>query len=173
MRYVNFSPRLKSLTHKWLLLSFLWQSSFSYWDLIPAHVLVSSMRQPLEKFSQNIYFMRSCLHCLYNDFRRINLGKYVYNYRVAFIFRLSKGIFHKHSISESYMAILSSKAFGELWNVSSSEDEDVDFCILFKEDMSKKLNWNNTIHCDSCDRTVHLKCANTAAYFTYPNRKSK
>ena len=64
-------------------------------------VLVSSVRQPLEKFSQNIYFVRSCLHCFHNDFRRINSGKYVYNYRVELIFRLLKGILHKNSMSES------------------------------------------------------------------------
>ena len=187
------------------------------------------MRQPLEKFSQNIYFVRSYLHCYHNDVWRNNSGGYVfspaghkvdfialfgsnksifrpsrrkknrvrhernihftlvvitlallghqtshsqnnfffpgytiyyYNYRVALIFWLTKRILHKNSISESYTAILSTRAFGELWN-ASCEDEDVNFCILCKEDMPKKLNRNNSIHCDSCDPAVHLKCVST------------
>ena len=40
--------------------------------------------------------------------------KYVYNYHVALIFRLSKRILHKHSMSESYTTILSIKIFEEL-----------------------------------------------------------
>ena len=52
-----------------------------------------------------------------NNFRRINSGKYVYNYHVALIFRLSKGILHEHSMSESYTAILSIDAFGEFRHI--------------------------------------------------------
>lgn len=50
-------------------------------------------------------------------------------------------------------------------NMSDSEDED--FCIICKGVMPKKLNRNNSIHCNTCDRPVHLKCANlTAGYYT-------
>jgi len=33
--------------------------------------------------------------------------------------------------------------------------------------MPKKLNRNNAIHCNECDRAVHLKCVNMeTGYFT-------
>lgn len=49
----------------------------------------------------------------------------------------------------------------------SSDEEDVDFCIICMRNMPTKLNRNNAIHCNECDRAVHLKCANMkTGYFT-------
>lgn len=46
-------------------------------------------------------------------------------------------------------------------------EEDVDFCIICMKSMPKKMNRQNTIHCNVCDRAVHLKCAKmTASYWT-------
>lgn len=51
--------------------------------------------------------------------------------------------------------------------MSSSSDEEEDFCIICKGAMPKKLNRNNAIHCNVCDRAVHLKCACiTTGYYT-------
>lgn len=50
---------------------------------------------------------------------------------------------------------------------SSEDDEDVDFCLICLALLPKKLNAANSIHCNVCDRRVHLKCAGkTASYFT-------
>lgn len=43
------------------------------------------------------------------------------------------------------------------------EEEDVDFCIICMKNMPKKMNRQNTIHCNVCDRAVHLKCAGMTA----------
>jgi len=57
--------------------------------------------------------------------------------------------------------------------MSSSSDEEEDFCIICKGAMPKKLNRNNAIHCNVCDRAVHLKCACiTTGYYTYVHCKS-
>ena len=101
---------------KWLLWSFLWPSSFSHLHSMRVHVLVSCVRQPVQTFSQNIYFLRSWLHYFHNDFRKFNSGKYIYYYCVALIFRLFKGILHKHSRSKSHTAIVSTETFRELWD---------------------------------------------------------
>ncbi|XP_017050190.1 uncharacterized protein LOC108094242 [Drosophila ficusphila] len=51
----------------------------------------------------------------------------------------------------------------------SSDDEDVDFCILCLESMPKKLTKNNSVACMECGRDVHAKCATSANTFTCPN----
>lgn len=49
-------------------------------------------------------------------------------------------------------------------------EEDDDFCIICLESMPRKLTSNNSIRCNSCQLTVHLKCANMqASYFTCKN----
>lgn len=52
----------------------------------------------------------------------------------------------------------------------SSSSSNTDFCILCMKDLPKKLNKNNSINCNTCDRPVHLKCANiTGSYYTCHN----
>lgn len=41
---------------------------------------------------------------------------------------------------------------------SSSEEEEGEFCTICMKAMPKKMNKNNTIHCNECDRAFHLKC---------------
>ncbi|XP_033223319.1 zinc finger MYM-type protein 1-like [Belonocnema kinseyi] len=40
---------------------------------------------------------------------------------------------------------------------NSSDSEEDDFCIICKCAMPKKMNRNNSIHCNECDRAVHQK----------------
>jgi len=44
-----------------------------------------------------------------------------------------------------------------------SDSEEEDFCTICKGPMPKKLTKNNAIHCNGCDRAVHLKCARVLA----------
>lgn len=46
---------------------------------------------------------------------------------------------------------------------SGSDSEEEEFCIICKGPMPKKLTKNNSIHCNGCDRAVHLKCAKVSA----------
>lgn len=51
--------------------------------------------------------------------------------------------------------------------ILSSSDSEEDFCIICKGAMPKKLTRDNSIHCNVCDRAVHLKCANLqTGYYT-------
>lgn len=53
---------------------------------------------------------------------------------------------------------------------SDEEDEDEDFCIICMKTLPKKLTFSNSVHCNECDRPVHLKCADMrASYFTCAN----
>lgn len=53
---------------------------------------------------------------------------------------------------------------------SEEEDEDEDFCIICMKMLPKKLTASNSVHCNECDRPVHLKCADMrASYFTCAN----
>lgn len=53
---------------------------------------------------------------------------------------------------------------------SEEEDEDEDFCIICEKTLPKKLTASNSVHCNECDRPVHLKCADMrASYFTCAN----
>lgn len=53
---------------------------------------------------------------------------------------------------------------------SDEEDEDEDFCIICMETLPRKLTASNSVHCNECDRPVHLKCADMhASYFTCAN----
>ncbi|XP_043467262.1 uncharacterized protein DDB_G0283697-like isoform X2 [Leptopilina heterotoma] len=48
-----------------------------------------------------------------------------------------------------------------------SDDDDSDFCILCSELLPKNLTAFNSVNCNSCQRPVHLKCANMrTSYFT-------
>lgn len=49
------------------------------------------------------------------------------------------------------------------------EEEDRDFCLECKDLLPAKMNKNNTIHCDTCDRPFHLKCVNFSASFRCDN----
>lgn len=57
---------------------------------------------------------------------------------------------------------------------TSTEEEDVDFCIICMENMPKNLTQYNFVNCNMCNRAVHLKCANIrASYFTCANCESE
>lgn len=45
----------------------------------------------------------------------------------------------------------------------SKSPEDQDFCIICMQYLPPKLTKNNSINCNSCDRAVHLSCANVYA----------
>lgn len=49
------------------------------------------------------------------------------------------------------------------------EGEDRDFCLVCKDFLPAKMNKNNTIHCDTCDRPFHLKCVTFSASFRCEN----
>lgn len=50
---------------------------------------------------------------------------------------------------------------------SSSSGDDKDFCIICLQTMPKMTNSNNSIACNTCERVVHLKCAEmTTGFFT-------
>ena len=44
-----------------------------------------------------------------------------------------------------------------------SDSEEENFCTICKDPMPKKLTKTNAIHCNGCDRAVHLKCARILA----------
>lgn len=44
-----------------------------------------------------------------------------------------------------------------------ADDDEEEFCIICKGSMPKKLTKLNCVHCNECDRPVHLKCANVSA----------
>ncbi|XP_018395735.1 PREDICTED: uncharacterized protein LOC108774189 [Cyphomyrmex costatus] len=47
------------------------------------------------------------------------------------------------------------------------DDDDADFCILCLKLLPKKLTAFNSIQCNSCERPVHLKCANMRTSFLH------
>ncbi|XP_018407563.1 PREDICTED: uncharacterized protein LOC108783490 [Cyphomyrmex costatus] len=50
---------------------------------------------------------------------------------------------------------------------SSPSDDDVDFCIICLDLLPRNLTAENSIKCNECSRSVHLKCAEMrASYFT-------
>lgn len=52
-------------------------------------------------------------------------------------------------------------------NSSSSMSSEEEFCTICLKQMPKKLNRNNSVNCNMCNRPVHFKCANmTASYYT-------
>lgn len=50
---------------------------------------------------------------------------------------------------------------------SQSSSDDAEFCIICLKTMPRNVTSNNTIRCNTCNRAVHLKCADMqASYFT-------
>lgn len=52
----------------------------------------------------------------------------------------------------------------------SNSPEDQDFCIICMQPMPPRLSKKNSINCNTCDRAVHMSCANMyAGGFTCEN----
>lgn len=56
-------------------------------------------------------------------------------------------------------------------SADEDDDDDRDFCMLCADLLPKRMNRNNTIHCNTCDRPYHLKCVDMGgrSYYTCAN----
>lgn len=54
---------------------------------------------------------------------------------------------------------------------SSTSSEDVDFCMAkgCGQLLDMPMTKNNTIECNKCGRSYHLRCVTVRSYFTYEN----